>query len=315
MALTDPKDTLAYHASRVLCQHRDMQRGAAARRSPKRDDRLHERRHSRRTRCPESEALWFYGMNHGMALIAARKRSARAARRVGEGVRQRLPHADGREGGPGLLLSRLDLHPRGAAQQVARRRTCRRSASCSARRCRQFFTAHQGRRGRDLQEVPQEDPPNATIGNYCEGAALDVLSLAAGPAATAARSGAWSPTASCRFVNGEFTRRDDARYGLDAGHNNGPIFNKGEFYAMLRSTYAVAVLDVQRSGQMPEAVPVRRRRQQVRRDPDLKRADEAAEGAVPGQDRRLRRLGEGRGARLGPQVPEGECRRSKPSTG
>ena len=69
MALTDPKDTLAFHQSRVLTQHRDMSEVpcllvAKAMQKFKNAD-------EHKDTVPEAEALWFYGMNHGMALISA----------------------------------------------------------------------------------------------------------------------------------------------------------------------------------------------------------------------------------------------------
>ena len=57
----------------------------------------------------------------------------------------------------------------------------------------------------------------------------------------------------CRFVNGEFT----AEMMLDTiwtlQHNGGCLFNKGFCYTHESSTLA-RILDVQRSGQIPEAV-------------------------------------------------------------
>jgi hypothetical protein len=37
-------------------------------------------------------------------------------------------------------------------------------------------------------------------------------------------------------------------------HNNGPIFNKGQFYCHYNAALLVRILDVQRSGQVPEAI-------------------------------------------------------------
>ena len=61
MAITDSTDTLAYHNSQVLCSHREIsdvtcahvaQAMKAFMATDKEEDAV-----------PESEALWFYGMN------------------------------------------------------------------------------------------------------------------------------------------------------------------------------------------------------------------------------------------------------------
>ena len=70
MALTDPIDTLAYHGARVLCQHRDMSAVDCA--SVAKAMAAYMKVDQEKGTVPEREALWFYGMNHGMALIASK---------------------------------------------------------------------------------------------------------------------------------------------------------------------------------------------------------------------------------------------------
>src|SRR5262245_35440244 len=71
MALTDPVDTLAYHQSRVLTTQRDMTDVMCAQVAAKVKEFLNT--DAKKDTVPESEALWFYGLNHGMALIGAGK--------------------------------------------------------------------------------------------------------------------------------------------------------------------------------------------------------------------------------------------------
>jgi hypothetical protein len=68
MAITDPQNTLAYHASRVLTSQRDMSGATchfvakqlqAYQAGHKASDIGHGN--------PEMQALWFYGMNHGLS--------------------------------------------------------------------------------------------------------------------------------------------------------------------------------------------------------------------------------------------------------
>ena len=55
-----------------------------------------------------------------------------------------------------------------------------------------------------------------------------------------------------RFVSGEFSAEMMLDTVWTLAHNGGPIFNKGQFYACTAN--ALRILDVQRSGQIPEAV-------------------------------------------------------------
>src|SRR5262245_32532112 len=71
MALTDPKDTLAYHLSRPLTLHRDM--SAVSCKEVAKQVAAFLNTDTAKDTKPEAEALWFYGMNHGMALIGADK--------------------------------------------------------------------------------------------------------------------------------------------------------------------------------------------------------------------------------------------------
>jgi len=57
----------------------------------------------------------------------------------------------------------------------------------------------------------------------------------------------------CRFVSGEFTAEMMLDTVWTLSHNNGPIFNKGMLYSK-HSSELLEILDIQRSGQIPEAV-------------------------------------------------------------
>ena len=56
------------------------------------------------------------------------------------------------------------------------------------------------------------------------------------------------------FVKGEFTAEMMLDTVWTLSHNNGPIFNKSVFYAHYDAANLLRILDVQRSGQVPEAI-------------------------------------------------------------
>jgi hypothetical protein len=95
-------------------------------------------------------------------------------------------------------------------------------------------------------------PPNATIGTYVDCLHWQFYNCKWNGGYGGKK---WGIVTDClkRFVDGEFT----AEMMLDTiwtlSHNNGPIFNKGEFFGHYSSNL-IRILDVQRSGQIPEAV-------------------------------------------------------------
>ena len=66
---------------------------------------------------------------------------------------------------------------------------------------------------------------------------------------------AWGRVADClvKFVAGEFTAEMMLDTNWALAHNNGPIFNKGIFY-QYHTPMLKKILDIQRSGQIPEAI-------------------------------------------------------------
>ena len=178
---------------------------------------------------PEAEALWFYGMNHGMALIAAKRAPLEPLSKWEQEFVTTYHVDDGEEGGARVLLSDLDLHPRGAPQPVAvggpaQDRQVVRPGDAGV------LHQHQGRRGRDRPRS------SSTTRRRRRSASI------------ARRSrwmfyhGKWSERLRRQEVgrrhrlscaassSGEFS----AEMMLDTiwtlAHNGGPIFNKGQFY-------------------------------------------------------------------------------------
>jgi hypothetical protein len=246
MAITDPKDTLAFHQSRVLSQHLD--RSAVPCKMVANAMTKFES-HSNKDAVPETEALWFYAMNHGVALISAK--------------RAPLEPLDKWE------HSFVDAYFTHMAEKGARAfyylvRICTRESrhnkswSTSIPKISGMFGAEvatffQNAKGSEETIADQFKtlPPAASIGQYVK--ALQWMFY------NASWSGGyggkkWGQVTDClvRYVHGEFS----AEMMLDTiwtlSHNNGPIFNKGYLYTMYGSDI-YRLLDVQRSGQIPTA--------------------------------------------------------------
>ena len=246
MAITDPQDTLAFHQSRILSRHVDnsqvscklvakaMNAYAAA---------------SHKDACPESEALWFYAMNHGVALISAKKAPLEPLSK--------------------WELQFVDAYYTRLADKAARAfyylvRICTRES----RHNKSFGTAipkitamfgqevgdfFQGVKGGEdgIANAFSKNPPNAPIGQYVKAMEwmFNNCSWSSGYGGKK-----WGLVNNCltRYVTGEFS----AEMMLDTiwtlSHNNGPIFNKGWLYTMYTHDI-MRLLDVQRSGQIPTA--------------------------------------------------------------
>lgn len=251
MALTDPQNTLAYHNSRILCAKRDMSATpclsvAKMLKQYKLVHGTNDEGHSN----PEMQALWFYGMNHGVSLIATRR--------------------DPFEPLPAFELSFVETYHRELAPRAVRAfyylllictREARHNQSLSSDKAKMsklfgfaladFFVSIQGGEATIAKKFIDYPPP-ATIGKYCECLVWQFYNSKWSPGFGGKK---WGAIADClhRFVTGEYS----AEMMLDTiwtlSHNNGPIFNKGEFFSMY-SSCIIRILDVQRSGQVPSAI-------------------------------------------------------------
>ena len=248
MALTDPKNTLAYHSSRVLAAHRDMRdvpcatvaAAVAAYCEVNGADKV-----------PEREALWFYGMNHGVALIAAAHAPLEPLPQWALGFVQ----AYHREMAPRAVRAfyyLLLICTREARHNKSLKTDAPKMAEKFGQPVASFFKSIKGGEP-GIHKALLETPPAATIGTYCEALCWQFYNSSwnggyGGPA--------WGAIADClyRFVTGEYS----AEMMLDTiwtlSHNNGPIFNKGMLYGMYDAHLIIKLLDVQRSGQIPQAV-------------------------------------------------------------
>ncbi|MCL4743855.1 MAG: hypothetical protein KJZ83_00420 [Burkholderiaceae bacterium] len=251
MALTDPQDTLAYHSSRVLCAKRDM--SAVLCKSVADRVAIYQQANNASDgySVPETQALWFYGMNHGMALIGSQR--------------------DPLEPLNDWELEFVEAYHKELAPRAIRAfyylllictREARHNKSLSANYAKMvekfgtpvadFFKMIKGGEASIHQEF-LKNPPDASIGAYCECMQWQFYNSKwaggyGGPA--------WGSIADClvRFVKGEYSAEMMLDTVWTLSHNNGPIFNKSLFYGMYNHAAIIRILDIQRSGQIPQAV-------------------------------------------------------------
>ena len=247
MAITDPQDTLSFHQSRALAQQVD--RSGVPCKSVAQAMKSFENMKTGDA-CPETEALWFYAMNHGVALIAA-----------GRAPLEPLPKWE---------LSFVDAYYTQNSEKAMRAfyylvRICTREARHNQSmeiavgkmgplfgdNVATFFGSVKGGE-QDIANAFEKNPPNAPIGLY-----VKALQWQFYHSKWSGGFGgkAWGAVTDClvRFVHGEFS----AEMMLDTiwtlAHNNGPIFNKHYLYIMYTHNI-LRLLDVQRGGQIPTAI-------------------------------------------------------------
>lgn len=246
MPLTDPTNTLAYHQSRVLTQKRDMSDVPLELVTKKIEPYL--------LTCglavPESEALWFYGMNHLVSVVSARfdpleplptyERSI--LDRYHEGM---VPRAVRAFYYLLLICTRESRHNKSLQKDLPKI-----ESQFGAPVAAFLKSVNGGEAG--IHAALLAKPPATTLGNYVECLRWQFYNSSWNGGYGGK---AWGIVTDClaRFVNGEFTAEMMLDTVWTLCHNNGPIFNKSLTYSMY-SPHLVRILDIQRSGQIPEAI-------------------------------------------------------------
>lgn len=246
--LSSPKDTLAFHQSRVLCQHRDMSATpcaavAAALKTFKSNDQNSSIQ-------PEREALWFYGMNHVVAMISANRAPLEPLPKP-EWQLVEDYHTLMNEKAVRAFYYLLIVCIRESRHNQSKSASKPKIAEKFGEPVANFFCTS----GYDEGSIHQQflnNPPLAKIGDL-----TGAMQWAFYHSKWAGGYGGkkWGSIADClhRFVTGEYS----AEMMLDTiwtlQHNGGVLFNKGHFYGYETPTLK-RILDIQRSGQIPTAI-------------------------------------------------------------
>lgn len=246
-----PKDTLAYHNSRIVHQSRDMGKLGVKKLMDAFKPRFTSMAEELAT--PEKHAVQFYGLNHAMALIATRHHPMEPL--------------------PAEVLHVVEQYHRTTALNAVRcwyylllicaretRHTHSGSTHWATFRTKfgddihDYFKSYiQGQSsGGVVQNLTSVNPPDVPLGRFTEAMAWNFHN---GPFSGGYGGPKWGNVADCldRFIRGITSCEIMMDTVWTLAHNGGPIFNKG----MLFKNYGqnlYRILDVQRAGLIPEAV-------------------------------------------------------------
>jgi hypothetical protein len=245
--LTSPKNTLAYHMARPFTTQRDMSHAPASAVAEKiRQFMANDQEPDTK---PESEALWFYAMNHGMAEVMKAKApyeplgnlqafvEAYHARMVPKAVRAFYYLV--------LICTRESRHVHALKASL-----CDKIIKQYGQPASDFNALIRGLGSSGAYQAFLKEPPAISIGAYVE--SLRTI-FYEGHFGNGYGGPAWGQVTDClcRFVRGEYSAEMMLDTNWTLAHNNGPIFNKGMMFANYGHTLA-KILDVQRAGQVNE---------------------------------------------------------------
>lgn len=245
MAITDPQDTLAYHLSRPFTSLRDVSHVPVASVTKKLGVYMDG---NTVQPSPESEALWFYALNQGLAYV---RRDKELYEPLGEfhGFVERYydilsPKAVRAFYYLLLICSREARHLKhteGLEKQIIKK---------FGSTAWKWTSATMGES--DVKSKLVNSPPDLSLGYYV-GALRHVFYH--GKWSSGYGGPAWGEVTDClcRFVHGETSPELMMDTVWTLAHNNGPIFNKGMLYQAYSSTI-YKILDVQASGQILEMI-------------------------------------------------------------
>lgn len=250
MAISDPTTTLAFFKSRVLCQHRDIRGVPCTGVSKAASKYLKHHGPGDPRGVPESNALWFYGLNHAVSLISERhapyERLPDQCRSILDLYHTEMAHRT-----PRAFYYLLFICIREARHNLSITEDHSKMADQFGYQIANFFKQVNGGEA-GIHSKFLTEPPDATLGAF-----VDCLRWQFYTSKWSGGFGgkAWGAVADClgRFVNGEFSPEMMLDTIWTLAHNNGPIFNKGLLYCKYTG-HLIRLLDIQRAGQIPEAV-------------------------------------------------------------
>jgi hypothetical protein len=249
VSLACPQDTLAYFQSRVLTQQRDMRQTPLHHTTAKLQAFMQS--DTSPSTIPETEALWFYGMNHGVALITQKRHPLEPLPEferdfMKEYHKVLVPKA------VRAFYYLLLICTREARHNQSLKKDGPKMAALFGPAVAQFFTSINGGE-QGIHSALIKNPPKVGIGAFCEALRWQFYNSTW---SHGFGGKAWGGVTDClcRFVNGEFSAEMMLDTNWTLCHNNGPIFNKGMLYGHYNGIAIARILDVQRSGQTPEQI-------------------------------------------------------------
>ena len=252
--ITDPTDTIAYHGSRVLCQQRDMSLVPCSRVA---QVMLHYKTALTDRVQPETEALWFYGLNHAIKLISDRRDKLEPLEKWELDVVQQYHALMGHKAVRAFYyLIYICI------REARHCKTVLSSAVTAAAEVGEpafdgWFSKTPGNGSEnEISDQFMNKPPDMPFGAFCK--AIAIVFYTGGSQSWSPNYGGkkWGAVTDClvAFVNGTYSAEVMLDTVWTLVHNGGPIFNKGFAYNTQNTGVLKRLLDVQRSGQIPEAI-------------------------------------------------------------
>lgn len=198
---------------------------------------------------PEIDALMFYMLNHSVSLVASRVHPL-------EPLGDYLPLVEMYHQELALRSTRMFYYLLLICTRESRHE--KKSSAASALHSKygaeisKFHTSLHGCSSMGAADVLMKTPPKVDIGSYTS-FLVDVFNQGSWSSGFGGK--AWGEVARVLrdFVLGDITAEMMMDTSFTLCHNNGPIFNKGMLYSSY-SSGIYKILDVQRSGQIPELV-------------------------------------------------------------
>jgi len=245
MSLVSPRSTLDFHLSRPLTCYRDMSQVPLKtfikkfRSCLSKADKV----------APETEALWFYGLNHCLAII--QRKYDRFEPMDEEDVNFVDDYYN--------ILSEKAVRAFYYLVAICVREVRHNKSSIDdLEKMIELFGEDTAKWFSKIENEKQilerftKEPPDTSLGHFFECIRWQFYNSVW---LQGYGGKAWGNVTDCllRFIKGETSAEIMLDTVWTLSHNNGPIFNKGHFY----SQYGKAlprILDIQRSGQIPEAI-------------------------------------------------------------
>lgn len=245
-------DTLSFHKQRPLLSHIDLTNASLVyvMGQYKNARKMLNSYEGEIKATPEKEALWFYLQNHTMALV---KKAVDNQEPLGEFQHfVEVYHADINRKMIRMFYYLLLICTRESRHMQSgpgRAKLWKKYPNIL-----DFHSAHiQDKEHADAIDAIMVNAPDITLGEYTD-FLVDAFTL---PSYSGGFGGKkWKEVAGPLrdFVHGKITAEMLMDTAFTLAHNNGPIFNKGMLFNTYNPGELIKILDVQRSGQIPQYI-------------------------------------------------------------